>query len=108
EYQTPLSMQGRLTAEEQFGNIILNTGKDGRVTRLRDVARLEIGAKSHDINVRMDGKPTVFLAIFQMPDANALDVRDRVLAKMEDLKHTFPEGIDYEIGFDTTPYTEES
>ncbi len=61
-----------------------------------------------DIGTRLDGKDTVFLAIFQMPDANALDVYDRVLAKMEDLKKTFPEGLDYDIGFDTTPYTRES
>src|SRR5262249_35717548 len=57
---------------------------------------------------RMDGRDTVFLAIFQMPDANALDVRKRVLDKLDDLKQNFPEGVAYDIGFDTTPYTSES
>jgi multidrug efflux pump len=61
-----------------------------------------------DIGTRLDGEATVFLAIFQMPDANALDVWERVVGKMDDLKKSFPEGIGYEIGFDTTPYTRES
>ena len=72
------------------------------------MGRVELGAKNLDIGVRMDGHDTVFLAIFQMPDANALDVYDRVLAKMADLEKTFPKGVTYDMGFDTTPYTRES
>jgi multidrug efflux pump len=106
--QVPLATLGRLTEVEQFENIILRATADGKITRLKDVARVALGAKNEDMSVRLDGKPTVFLAIFQMPDANALDTRERVLAKMEDLKKSFPEGLDYEIGFDTTPYTRES
>jgi multidrug efflux pump len=106
--QVPLSTLGRLTAEEQFGEIVLKTGPDRQLVKLRDVARLELSSKSSNIGVRMDGKPTVFLAVFQMPGANALDVRRSVLEKMDELKRDFPEGVDYEIGFDTTPYTEES
>lgn len=108
DYQLPLSTLGRLATTEQFENIILKTGRDGRVIRLKDVARVELGARSQDIDTRIDGRSCVFLAIFQMPDANGLDVYDRVLAKMEDLKKSFPDGITYEMGFDTTPYTRES
>ena len=97
------------TNVEQFENIILKTGA-GRAAkvRLKDVARVELGAKNQDVDVMLDGKPTVFLAIFQLPDANALDTHDRVLAKMDELKKNFPDGVDYDIGFDTTPYTRES
>src|SRR5262249_38326421 len=83
-------------------------GDRGRITRLKDVARVVLGARNEDTGVRMDGRDTVFLAIFQMPDANALDVHERVLKKMDDLKRSFPEGVDYEIGLDTTPDTRES
>jgi multidrug efflux pump len=108
EFQIPLSTLGRLNSVEQFGDIVIKAGANGRITRLRDVARLELGSKDENTVVRLDGHDTVFLAIFQMPDANALDVRERVLAKLEDLKTSFPDGVDYEIGFDTTPYTSES
>ncbi len=108
EYQITLSTLGRLTDTEQFENIILKTGAAGRMIRLKDVGRVQLGAKAQDIRTRLDGRDTVFLAIFQMPDANGLDVYDRVLAKMDDLKKSFPEGVTYDIGFDTTPYTRES
>jgi multidrug efflux pump subunit AcrB len=108
ESQITLSTLGRLDDVEQFENIILKTGRDGRIIRLKDVGRVELGAKNQDTVVRLDGKDTVFLAIFQMPDANALDLHERVLAKLEDLKQSFPEGVTYDIGFDTTPYTSES
>jgi len=108
ETQVTLSTLGRLTTAEQFGNIVLKRGPGGALTRLKDVARVELGAKNEDVSTRLDGKETIFLAIFQMPDANALDTHDRVIAKMEELKKSFPEGLTYEIGFDTTPYTRES
>ena len=108
ESQITLSTLGRLNEAEQFENIVLKTGREGRIVRLRDVARVELGSKNEDVTTRLDGRDSVFLAIFQMPDANALDVHERVLAKMEDLKQGFPEGIAYDIGFDTTPYTRES
>jgi multidrug efflux pump len=108
ESQITLSTLGRLEEVEQFENIVVKTGREGRITRLKDVGRVELGAKYEDITTRLDGRDTVFLAIFQMPDANALDVHKRVLDKMEDLKQNFPDGITYDIGFDTTPYTRES
>jgi multidrug efflux pump len=109
DIQITLNTRGRLTNEEQFENIVLKTTPDGRVLRLKDVGRVELGAKNQDISVRMDGKATVFLAIFQMPDANALSTYDRVVAKMNELERSsFPEDVIYEIAFDTTPYTSES
>jgi multidrug efflux pump len=108
EFQITLSTLGRLSEPEQFGNIIVKTMPQGRFIRLRDVARVELGSRNDDVSIRYDGKETVFLAVFQMPDANALDVRQRVFAKLEELKASFPEGVDYAVGFDTTPYTSES
>ena len=108
EHQVTLSALGRLKTADQFGEIIIKAMPDGRLTRLKDVARVELGAQNQDVSVAMDGNPTVFLAVFQMPDANGLETHDRVLAKMDELKKSFPEGLDYDIAFDTTPYTRES
>jgi multidrug efflux pump subunit AcrB len=108
QIQMPISTLGRLSEVEQFENIILRATPDGRILRLRDVARIDLGAKNEDTSSRMDGKPSVFLAVFQLPDANALDTAERVLAKMDELKESFPAGVDYTVPFDTTPYTRES
>jgi multidrug efflux pump len=108
ENQFTLDVLGRLSEVEQFENIIIKMSTDGRRVRLKDVARVELGAKSQDTSSRLDGQPTVFLAIFQLPDANALDTSDRVLAKMRELKKDFPKDVDFDVGFDTTPYTRES
>jgi multidrug efflux pump len=106
--QVTLSTLGRLHEVEEFEQIVVKSTVAGKVVRLKDVAHIELGAKNQDIQTRLDGRDTVFLAIFQRPDANALDVYDRVLDKMEDLKRSFPHGVIYDIGFDTTPYTRES
>jgi multidrug efflux pump len=106
--QVSLNTLGRLTEVEQFEDIILKATPEGRITRLKDVARIDLGAKNLDVNVSMDNQPTVFLAIFQMPDANALETHDRVMEKMEELSEAFPEGLAYDVGFTTIPYTRES
>ncbi len=106
--QVSLNTLGRLEHAEEFGEIVLKATPDGRITRLKDVARIELGAKNLDVDVSIDGQPTVFLAIFQMPDANALETHDRVMAKMAELKESFPEGLVYDVGFTTIPYTRES
>jgi multidrug efflux pump len=106
--QITLSTLGRLDQPEQFENIVLKSTRDGRVTRLKDVARIELGAKNEDLNIRFDGLDTVFLAIFQLPDANALETHDLVEAKMRDLARDFPEDLAWQVAFDTTPYTRES
>ena len=78
------------------------------VVRLRDVARVELGAQNYNQSCTFDGKPSVGLSIYQLPGTNALDVADRVRAKMEELKKRFPDGVDYDIAYDTTPYIRES
>jgi multidrug efflux pump len=108
DYQMTLATLGRLSEPEQFENVILKTSPDGRVVRIKDIGRVELGAKSQDIVARVDGLPTTSIAIFQLPDANALDTAERVIAAMEDLKKSFPEGVDYAAYYDTTPFVRES
>ncbi len=78
------------------------------IVRLRDVARIELGAKNYNMACTFDGMPSVGLMVYQLPGTNALDVAQRVRAKMRELKKSFPEGVDYIIGYDTTPYISES
>ncbi|MBX9792408.1 MAG: multidrug efflux RND transporter permease subunit [Pirellulales bacterium] len=106
--QYTLGTLGRLEEVEQFEQIVLKATPDGRIVRLGDVARVELGAKSMDVNNSLDGQPAVFMAIFQLPDANALETHDRVMAKMAELSVSFPEGLSYDVGFTTIPYTRES
>jgi multidrug efflux pump len=108
EQAITLDMLGRLKDVEEFENIIIRSDSQGRVLRLKNVARVQLGAKNEDVTCRMDGKETVFLAIFQLPDANALETAELVRAKMNELKRSFPEDLDWEVGFTTVPYTEES
>lgn len=108
EFQYVMSTLGRLTDPEQFGAIIVKTGAEGQVTRLRDVARVELGAKSVDQLCWLDGRPSAGIAVYQMPGSNALATADRVRAKMEELKTRFPADLDYAIVYDTTPFIRES
>jgi multidrug efflux pump len=108
DFQYPLSTLGRLLEADQFADIILKTGEDGEVTYLKDVSRTELGAKSQDQLLTMDGKPSVGLAIFQLPGSNALDTADRIKAKMRELEKRFPQGLKYAIVYDTTPFIRES
>ncbi len=108
DFQYPLSTQGRLVEAEEFANMILKTGADGEVTYLRDIGWTELGAKSQDQNLTLDSKPSVGLAIFQLPGSNALDTADLVKAKMQELAKRFPIGLRYTIAYDTTPYIRES
>jgi len=106
--QVTLSTLGRLIDPEQFARIIVKTSTDGRVVRIRDVGRVELGAKNQDITSEVDGKPVANLGIFQLPDANALATAKVIRAKIEELKKEFPEGLDYIIRYDTTPFIQES
>jgi multidrug efflux pump len=78
------------------------------LVRLRDVARIELGAQNYNLGCTFDGKPSVGMSIFQLPGTNALDVAGRVRQKLEELTTRFPEGVDYQIAYDTTPYIRES
>jgi multidrug efflux pump len=99
---------GRLEDPEQFRDIVVRVTADGRKVFLRDVGRVEIGAKSLDSTSRLDGRPNGSVAVWALPDANSIDVRDAVVAKMEELKQDFPPGLDYAISLDMTPFIRES
>jgi multidrug efflux pump len=113
-FQLPVETVGRLTDPEQFGQIIVKASPDGTdeqaigIVRLRDVARVELGAQNYNQSCTFDGHQSVGLSIYQLPGTNALDVGDRVRAKMEELKTRFPDGVDYQIAYDTTPFIRES
>ncbi|MHA4733654.1 efflux RND transporter permease subunit [Ensifer adhaerens] len=106
--QVTVNTLGRLSNEEQFGAIVVKTGADGQVTRLRDIARIELGADSYALRSLLDGKPALALQIIQSPGANALDVASSIRATMEDLQKGFPEGIEYRIAYDPTVFVKAS
>ena len=108
DFQYTMTTLGRLTEPEQFADIIVKTGASGQITRLRDVARIELGAKTQDMTCRLDGQPSAGVAIYQLPGSNALATADGVREKMKELRLRFPEGLDYAIVYDTTPFVRES
>ena len=107
-FQYTVSTQGRLTDEKQFGDIIVKTGANGQVTRVRDIARVELAARDYTVNSGLGGKPATALAIFQLPGSNALATSDAVRKKMAELKQRFPSGLDYTIVYDPTVSVRES
>jgi multidrug efflux pump len=107
-FQYTLSALGRLTEAQQFANIIVKTGSDGKVTYVKDIGRAELRARSETVSTTRDGKPSAGMAIFQLPGSNALDVAERIKAKMRELSQNFPKGLHYAINYDTTPFITES
>jgi gold/copper resistance efflux pump len=107
-FQVTVNTLGRLTDEEQFGDIIIRTGNDGQVTRLRDVARIEMGADAYALRSLLDGEPAVALQIIQSPGANALDVSAAVRETMARLEKNFPEGLSSRIAYDPTVFVRAS
>lgn len=107
-FQVTVNTLGRLTDEEQFGDIIIRTGDDGQVTRLRDVARIEMGADAYALRSLLDGEPAVALQIIQSPGANALDVAQSVRDTMQRLQTNFPEGLVSRIAYDPTVFVRAS
>lgn len=107
-FQYTMTTVGRLQREQQFGDMVLRADNEGRVVRLRDVARMELGAVAYDQICTLDAQPSVALSIYQLPGSNALKTAAAVREKMEELKERFPEGIDYAIVYDTTPFIQES
>ena len=101
-------VKGRLTDTTEFGNIILKANDDGSTVKVRDVARVELGAKNYITFARLNGKPTASLLIYQLPGSNALDVANNIKATMENLATTFPQGIEYAIPYDTTRFVKSS
>ena len=108
DFQYTMTTLGRLKEPEEFADIIIKTGTEGELTRLKDVARIELGARNQDVRCRLDGQPSVGLAIFQLPGSNALATAERVRAKMTQLEVNFRQGLRYAIVYDTTPFVEES
>ena len=104
EFQYTVNTLGRLSDVEQFKNIILKVGEGGRLVRVRDVARVELGAQAYNWYAQLDGSPSIAIGIYQLPGANALDVAKNVRAEMDRLAVTFPEGLDYKIAYDTTKF----
>ena len=106
--QLPLTVRGRLTEPEEFDDIIVHSTPDGRKVRVRDLGYAELSAKSHDVSNRFDMKPTVGLANFALADANALATAELAKDKMKELAADFPDGVEFEVGYDTTPFIRES
>lgn len=102
DFQYSVDVQGRLTDEEEFDNIIVRTQPDGSILRLRDVARSELGARRYTSFSRRAGSPATTLVIYQLPGANALDVANRVRSFMEEARTSFPPGLEYEVSYDNT------
>ncbi len=101
-YQMTINVKGRLLEAEEFGSIVIRTGEDGRLLRIRDIARVELGAQNYIIRSSLNGRPSSTIAVYQIPGENALDVVDGVRRKMEELKPGFPEGLDYTVIYDNT------
>ncbi|MGO2303450.1 MAG: efflux RND transporter permease subunit [Providencia sp.] len=107
-FQISVNALGRLTTEEQFGNIIIKAGENGQITYLKDVARMELGADNYSLRSLLDGQNAVGLQIVMSPGANALDVSSSVRETMSRLQANFIDGIDYKIAYDPTVFVSAS
>ena len=108
DFLTLINARGRLETEQEFGDIVVKAGDDGEIVRLSDVARLELGAGDYTLRSQLDGNNAVGIGIFQAPGANALEIRDSVIASMDEVAQRFPEGIEYEAVYDTTIFVRDS
>src|ERR1051325_7154538 len=108
DFQLTINTQGRLFDEQQFGDIIIKQGAQGQVTRIRDVARVELAARDYSVSSQLSGKPAAALVIWQLPGSNAIETSDTVRAKLAELKKSFPPGVDYRVIYDTTLFARES
>ncbi|MFB3110601.1 MAG: efflux RND transporter permease subunit, partial [Gemmatimonadales bacterium] len=107
-FQYPVNVLGRLSETDQFEEIIIKTGEGGAITRLKDVARVELGGKGYEITSGLNGAPSASIAVYQLPGANALEVADKTRAAMDELSAFFPEGMEYSVPYDTTIFVAES
>jgi multidrug efflux pump len=107
-HEIPITMLGRLSEPEQYEEMVLRSDREGRKVLLKDVGRAELGAKNMDSTSKLNGKPNGSIAVWALPDANSIEVADRVIAKMEELKKYFPEDIEYAVSLDMTPFIKES
>ncbi len=107
-YQLTVNARGRLTDENEFGNIIVKAGAGGQVTHLRDVARIELAAGTFGLRALLDNKPAVAIVVFQAPGSNALALSSNIRAKMAELKTRFPQGVDWSSVYDPTLFVRDS
>jgi multidrug efflux pump len=107
-FQLLVNTQGRLTTEEQFGNIVIRAAQNGEITRIRDVGRVELGSSTYALRSLLDNKNAAAIPISQRPGSNALATSQQVRETMARLKKTFPEGVDYRIVYDPTVFVRES
>ncbi|MGV1789586.1 efflux RND transporter permease subunit [Rhizobium sp. A37_96] len=108
DMQLNVNAQGRLRTPEEFGNIIVKTGANSEITRLRDVARVELGAEDYTLRSLLDGKPAVAVAVLQAPGSNAIEIANNVRSTMNELQLAMPAGVKYEIVYDTTKFVRAS
>ncbi|HLY45977.1 MAG TPA: multidrug efflux RND transporter permease subunit [Stellaceae bacterium] len=104
EFQLNIQTQGRLTTPEQFGNIVLRANPDGSLLRVRDVARVELGAQNEDVEGRFNGEPAVAIGLYLSPGANAVTTATAVIDTMNRLSQRFPPGLHYVVNYDTTTF----
>ena len=102
QFQFSLTSQGRLKTPEEFGNIVITTGSDGSMLRLRDVGRVDLGSSSYSNVSHVSNRPAALIGIYQLPGANALDVAKSVEARLAELERYFPEGLHYNVILNTT------
>ncbi|BAV75482.1 multidrug efflux RND transporter, permease protein MexF [Pseudomonas chlororaphis subsp. aurantiaca] len=101
-FQLSVNTQGRLVTEEEFENIIIRAGDNGEITRLKDIARVELGSNQYALRSLLNNQPAVAIPIFQRPGSNAIQISNEVRAKMAELKQSFPQGMDFSIVYDPT------
>jgi HAE1 family hydrophobic/amphiphilic exporter-1 len=108
QFQYTIKSKGRLTTVKEFEEIVLRTGEAGSIVRMKDVARVELGANYYNASGRADGNPATVLAIYQAPGENALAVAEAVKAEVERLSSAFPDDVEYDIPYDSTLFVEQS
>lgn len=102
EFTYAVRAQGRLQSEEDFGRVVLRANTDGSLVRVKDVARIELGAQTYNIEGRLNGKPSALIALYQMPGTNAVEAAKGARKLMEELKNRFPADLEYVVSLDTT------
>ncbi|MEW6536448.1 MAG: multidrug efflux RND transporter permease subunit [Candidatus Auribacterota bacterium] len=107
-FQYTIRTLGRLSGVEEFRDIILKTDDDGRILRLKDIARIELGAEDYSSEAQCNGTSSIVMGIYQLPSANALEVADNIRKAMDEMAKSFPEGLQYSVPFDPTKYIHES
>lgn len=107
-FQFSITTKGRLEAVKEFEDIVLRTGSDGAIVRMKDISRVELGAENYNWYTKLNGKATTTVAIYQLPGANSVNVADAVREQMDILVKRFPAGVKYSIPFDTTLFVKES